>query len=221
MFEDNSYKAHDVHNDLYKALQKSLELDYLNQRLADQEEACKMKRKRRESPRTPPVSPLLQPPPLPPPAGASGALGTSGASGSSQMPRLPPPPSAGTSGSTQQQGDKTPSSSKTMASTHQSMAWTTSDTRYESNGFTATHETSPSDDLMHDDSIPDEQVHLSDNEDSRNDHLPKENVRTDWWKPLPEEERPSYLPEPLGSFPFLQFVPDVKHLGFTSIGVNY
>ncbi|GJR41013.1 hypothetical protein Tco_1216697 [Tanacetum coccineum] len=34
------------------------------------------------------------------------------------------------------------------------MAWTTSDTRYESTGFTATHETSPSDDLMHDDSIP-------------------------------------------------------------------
>ncbi|GJY81543.1 hypothetical protein Tco_0494294 [Tanacetum coccineum] len=54
------------------------------------------------------------------------------------------------------------------------MAWTTSDTRYESTGFTATHETSPSDDLMHDDSIP---------------------RRTDWWKPLPEEERPA-TPEP-------------------------
>ncbi|GJR78469.1 retrovirus-related pol polyprotein from transposon TNT 1-94 [Tanacetum coccineum] len=35
MFEDNSYKAHDVYNDLYEALQKSLELDYSNQRLAD------------------------------------------------------------------------------------------------------------------------------------------------------------------------------------------
>ncbi|GJX89498.1 hypothetical protein Tco_0341512 [Tanacetum coccineum] len=57
MFKDNSYKAHDVHNDLYKALQKSLELDYSNQRLADQEEARKMKRKRRESPRTPLGSP--------------------------------------------------------------------------------------------------------------------------------------------------------------------
>ncbi|GKG05040.1 hypothetical protein Tco_0315427, partial [Tanacetum coccineum] len=39
MFKENSYQAHDVHNDLYKALQKSLELDYTNQRLADQEEA--------------------------------------------------------------------------------------------------------------------------------------------------------------------------------------
>ncbi|GKF57643.1 hypothetical protein Tco_0171180, partial [Tanacetum coccineum] len=35
MFEDNSYQAHDVHNDLYEAQQKSLELDYSNQRLAN------------------------------------------------------------------------------------------------------------------------------------------------------------------------------------------
>ncbi|GKE62908.1 hypothetical protein Tco_1513275 [Tanacetum coccineum] len=83
MFEDNSYKAHDVYNDLYEALHKSLELDYSNQHLADKEEARKMKRKRRESPRTPPVSPPSQPPPPPPPAGALGALGTSGPSGSS------------------------------------------------------------------------------------------------------------------------------------------
>ncbi|GKB30629.1 hypothetical protein Tco_0870030 [Tanacetum coccineum] len=72
MFEDNSYKANDVHNDLYEAPQKSLELDYSNQRLADQEEAR-----------------------------VSGAPGTLGASGSSQMPS-PPPLSTGTSGSAQQ-----------------------------------------------------------------------------------------------------------------------
>ncbi|GJX93052.1 hypothetical protein Tco_0347638 [Tanacetum coccineum] len=73
MFEDNTYKTHKVYNDLYEALQKSVELDYSNQRLADQEEAHKKKRKRRESPRTPPGSPPTQPPPPPPPAGASGA----------------------------------------------------------------------------------------------------------------------------------------------------
>ncbi|GKG04491.1 hypothetical protein Tco_0314878, partial [Tanacetum coccineum] len=50
-------------------------------------------------------------------------------------------------------------------------------------------------DLMHDDSIPDEHVHLSDDEDSGNDHLPKDNVRKDWWKPLPEDERLA-TPEP-------------------------
>ncbi|GJT26674.1 hypothetical protein Tco_0906949 [Tanacetum coccineum] len=197
MFEDKSYEAHEDHKNLYDALQKSLERDYSNQLLADLDEARKKKRKRRESPRTPPGSPHSQPPP---PAGASGAPGTSGASGSSQLPLPPPPPSTGTSGSAQQQGSKAPSSSKTAASTHQSMAWTTSDTRYESTGFTATQETSPSDDLMQDDSILDEQVHLSDDDDSGNDHPPKDNLRKDWWKPLPEEDRPA-TPEPAWTIP--------------------
>ncbi|GJU15939.1 hypothetical protein Tco_1143905 [Tanacetum coccineum] len=127
MFEDDSYKANNVHKDLYEALQKSLELDYSNQRLADQEEAC-----------------------------ASGAPRTLGASGSSQLPP-PPPPSTGTPGSTPQQGREALSSSKTTASAQQSMAWTTSDTRYESIGIAGAQELSPSDDLMHDDSAPDEQ----------------------------------------------------------------
>ncbi|GJU05515.1 hypothetical protein Tco_1121945 [Tanacetum coccineum] len=74
MFEDNTYKTHEVHNDLCEALQKLVELDYSNQRLADQEEARKQKRKSRESPRTPLGSPPTQPPPPPPPAGASSAL---------------------------------------------------------------------------------------------------------------------------------------------------
>ncbi|GKE40651.1 hypothetical protein Tco_1464056, partial [Tanacetum coccineum] len=76
MFEDNTYKTHEAHNDLYEALQKSVELDYSSQHLADQEEARKKKRKRR----------------------------TSRASGSSQLPLPPPLPSTGTSGSAQQQG---------------------------------------------------------------------------------------------------------------------
>ncbi|GJU05944.1 hypothetical protein Tco_1122374 [Tanacetum coccineum] len=92
MFEDNSYKAHDVHNDLYEALQKTME------------------------------SPPLQPPPPPPPAGASGAPCTSGASWSSQLLPPPLPPSTDTSGSAQQQGSKAPSSSNTAALASQSMA---------------------------------------------------------------------------------------------------
>ncbi|GKB44784.1 hypothetical protein Tco_0889726 [Tanacetum coccineum] len=109
----------------------SLELDYLNQRLADQEEARKKRRKRRDVPRTPPGSPPSQPPPLPPPAGTSHTL-----------------------------GNKASSSSKTAASASQSMAWTTSDTRYESAGVFGTHKLSPNDSLMQDDSIPEEHVHL-------------------------------------------------------------
>ncbi|GJS27993.1 retrovirus-related pol polyprotein from transposon TNT 1-94 [Tanacetum coccineum] len=137
IFEDNSYKAYKAHNDLYEALQKSLELDYSNQRLADQEEARKKKRKKCAALRTPSGSPPSPPPPPPPLAGASGAPG-----------------------SAQQAGSEAPSSSKYAASIHQSMAWTTSDTRFESTNFMAAQELSPTDSLMQDDSIPDEQNSL-------------------------------------------------------------
>nr|GFA72289.1 hypothetical protein [Tanacetum cinerariifolium] len=112
----------------------------------------------------------LQPPPPTRLAGASGAPGTLEASGSSKFP-LPPPSSlsTGTFGSAQQQGSK---------------ALT---------GVSGTQELSPTDSLIQDHSILDEQVHLSDDEDSKNDHLPKADSRKDWWKPLPEEERPATL----------------------------
>nr|GEU41327.1 hypothetical protein [Tanacetum cinerariifolium] len=94
------------------------------------------KRKRRDLPRTPFGSPPLQPPPPPPSVGASSALGTSGALGSSQFPPPPPAPSTSTFSFTQQQGSEDPSSSKSAALAPQSMAWTTSDTRYEGKPIT-------------------------------------------------------------------------------------
>ncbi|GJY80035.1 hypothetical protein Tco_0492786 [Tanacetum coccineum] len=78
-----------------------------------------------------------------------------------------------------------------MASTLESMAWTTSDTRYESIGVFADQDSSPTESLMHDDSTPSEQVQSSDDEDIGNDQKPEADTRKDWWKPLPEEERPS------------------------------
>nr|GEW84893.1 hypothetical protein [Tanacetum cinerariifolium] len=59
------------------------------------------------------------------------------------------------------------------------------------------------------DSIPDKQVHLSDDEDSRNDHLPTADLRKGWWKPLPAEKRPM-TPEPTWTIPFSN-VSDVKN----------
>ncbi|GKC63117.1 hypothetical protein Tco_1095715, partial [Tanacetum coccineum] len=106
-----------------------------------------------------------------------------------------PPLSTGTSRSAQQQGSQALSSSKTAASASQSMAWTTSDTQYESADIPRAQELSPTDYLMQDDSIPKEHVLLSDDEDLENDHQPKADLRKDWWKPLPEEERPT-TPEP-------------------------
>ncbi|GJU57173.1 hypothetical protein Tco_1234939 [Tanacetum coccineum] len=48
----------------------------------------------------------------------------------------------------------------------------------------------PIDDIL----IPDD-MHLSDSEDTRADHLPKIKNRPDWLKPIPEEETPE-TPEP-------------------------
>ncbi|GJY56821.1 hypothetical protein Tco_0455936 [Tanacetum coccineum] len=159
MFEDESYKANNVHKDLYEALQKSLELDYSNQRLTDQEEARKKRRKRRDTPRSPLGSPPSQPPPLHPLACASGAPGTSG---SSQLKPPSPPPSTGISGSTP----------------------------YESTGIAGAQELSPSDDLMHDDSAPDEQVQVSDDQDSENDHPPAADVENNWASALASSYEP-------------------------------
>ncbi|GKB98536.1 hypothetical protein Tco_0984673, partial [Tanacetum coccineum] len=145
--------------------------DYSNQLLEYLDEARRKKRKRRVSPRTPLGSPPSPPPHPPPPASASGAPGT-----------------------------KAPSSSKTVALALQSMAWTTYDTRYDSGGISRAQELSPTDSLMHDDSIPDEQVHFSNDEDSGNDHLLKADLRKDWWKPLPTEERLT-TPEPAWTIP--------------------
>nr|GEY82013.1 hypothetical protein [Tanacetum cinerariifolium] len=94
---------------------------------------------------------------------------------------------------------KASSSSKTTALTLQSISWTTSDTRYESTGVSAAQESSPIDFMINDDSIPDEQVQLSDDEDIKNDQFPKADTRKYWWKPLPKKERPT-TPELLGPF---------------------
>nr|GEX07744.1 hypothetical protein [Tanacetum cinerariifolium] len=130
---DKSYEAHEDHKKLYDALETSLERDYSDQLLSDLEDARQKKTKRRDVPRTPSGSPPPQPPPPLPLADASGAPSTSRASGYSQLPPPAPPLSTGTSGSTQQQGSESLSSSKTQ-------------------------ELSPTDSLIQDDSIPDEQA---------------------------------------------------------------
>nr|GFB36099.1 hypothetical protein [Tanacetum cinerariifolium] len=52
---------------------------------------------------------------------------------------------------------------------------------------------------MDDDMAPDAQVHSSDDEDIRNAHILKVNLRQDWWKPI-EEDKPA-TPEPAWSIP--------------------
>ncbi|GJR96287.1 retrovirus-related pol polyprotein from transposon TNT 1-94 [Tanacetum coccineum] len=65
IWETNSYKAHDDHKKLYEALEKSMDCDYSDQLLTDLAEARRNKKKRHDSPKTPPGSSQL-PPPHPP-----------------------------------------------------------------------------------------------------------------------------------------------------------
>nr|GEZ80801.1 hypothetical protein [Tanacetum cinerariifolium]GEZ81427.1 hypothetical protein [Tanacetum cinerariifolium] len=192
MWETDSYKTHKDHMQLYEALKKSMNRDHSEELAKDLTEACKKKKKSRDLPKTPPGSPSHQPPPPPPPSGPSGATGSPGASGSSQVTSSPPP-SPSTNQEGQSKGSARPSSSKTAASAEY-QAWTMTDTRLgPSISFT------PTDLQMDDDMAPDAKAQSFDDEDIRNAHIPKVNVRQDWWKPL-EEERPA-TPEPAWSIP--------------------
>ncbi|GJT50652.1 hypothetical protein Tco_0976809 [Tanacetum coccineum] len=117
---------------------------------------------------------------------------TSGASGLSQLPPPPPPPS--TNQSDQSKSTAAPSSSKTATSAEYT-AWTTTNTRLKPSVSLI-----PEDLHMDADSAPDEQVHSSNDEDIRNAHIPKVNLKQDWWKPLSEEDRLA-TPEPAWSIP--------------------
>nr|GEY13843.1 E-beta-farnesene synthase [Tanacetum cinerariifolium] len=171
IWETNSYKTHEDHMMLFEALEKSMNRDHSKELLKDLAEAYKKKKKRHDLPKTPPGSPPHQPPPPPPPAGPSGALGSHRASGSSQV-LPPPPPPLSTNQEGQSHGFTAPSSSKTAASAEYK-AWTMTDTRLR-----------PS---------------TSDDEDIKNAHILKVNLRQDWWKPL-KKDRPA-TPEPAWSIP--------------------
>nr|GEY18614.1 hypothetical protein [Tanacetum cinerariifolium] len=98
----------DIPQQLFEALEKSMNRDHSEELVQDLAEAHKKKKKSRKSPKTPPRSPSHQPPPPPPPAGPSEPSGAPGASRSSQVP--PPPPS-----STSQESPLRPSISLTPA----------------------------------------------------------------------------------------------------------
>nr|GEX39822.1 hypothetical protein [Tanacetum cinerariifolium] len=66
--------------------------DHTDELLKDLAEARRKKKKRHDSPKTPPGSPPHQLPPLSPPAGPSKTLGSLGASRSSHVLLPPPPP---------------------------------------------------------------------------------------------------------------------------------
>nr|GEW81971.1 retrovirus-related Pol polyprotein from transposon TNT 1-94 [Tanacetum cinerariifolium] len=191
MWETESYKTHEDHAQLFKAIEKSMNRDHSEELAQDLAKARKKKKKSRESPKTPPGSPPHHPPPPHPLAGSSRASGAPGASGSSQIPPSPPPLS--TTQESPSKGSAPPSSSQTAASTEY-QAWTTTDIR-----LRPSISSTPADLEMDEDMGPDEQAQLSDDEDIVSAHIPEVNFRQGWWKPL-EEEQPA-TPEPAWSIP--------------------
>nr|GEU88754.1 copia protein [Tanacetum cinerariifolium] len=112
-------------------------------------------------------------------------MGDPGAFRSSQLPPPPPPPPPlFTSQESPSKGSAAPSPSKTAASAKY-QAWTTTDVR-----VMPSISLTPADLEMDEDMGPDEQAQLSDDEDIGSAHIPKVNLRQDWWKPL-EEEQPA------------------------------
>nr|GEZ16372.1 hypothetical protein [Tanacetum cinerariifolium] len=86
-------------------------------------------------------------------------------------------------------------------------------------GISGTQELSLIDSLIQDDSIPNEQIHSSNDEDSENDRLPKADSRKDWWKPPHEEERPT-TPEPAWTIPSSN-VSDTENNWATALASTY
>nr|GEX72696.1 reverse transcriptase domain-containing protein [Tanacetum cinerariifolium] len=177
----------------YPNVQENLKLtvkEQTDQILTNLVELRRKKKRRHDSPKTSPGSPPHQPPPPPPTAGPFGTSRSFGESGSSQV--SPPPPSTNQEG--QSHGSTAPSSSKTAASAEYTV-WTTSDTRFKLSVSSILKDLH-----MDDDSALDKHIHSSDDEDIKNDHIPKVNLMHDWRKPLSEEDRPA-TPEPACSIP--------------------
>nr|GEX56306.1 E-beta-farnesene synthase [Tanacetum cinerariifolium] len=101
------------------------------------------------------------------------------------MPPLPPPPLS-TNQESQSKGSVVPSSSKTAASAEY-QAWTTTNIR-----LRPSISLTPTDLEIDEDLGLDEQAQSSDDEEIGIAHIPKVNLRQDWWKPF-EEERPTTL----------------------------
>nr|GEV59296.1 hypothetical protein [Tanacetum cinerariifolium] len=211
MWETKSYKSHEDHMQLYEALEKSLNRDHSQELTQDLAEARKKKKKSRESPKTPRGSPPHKPPPPRPPTGPSGASGAPRASGSSQVPPPPPPPSS-TNQESQSKGSAAPNSSKTAALAEY-QAWTTTDIR-----LRLSISLTPADLVIDEDMALDEQAQSSDDEDIGSAHIPKVNLRQDWWKPF-EEERPT-TPKPSWSIPSSD-VPILTNNWASALASNY
>ncbi|GJQ95802.1 hypothetical protein Tco_0006941 [Tanacetum coccineum] len=165
-----SVQAIEVHGGLNEALNHLILRDESEQFDANKSKERKKMKSKQDSLKTPPGSPPPPPPP-PPPSGASGASGTTRASDSAQDP-LPPPPS----------------------SKHPIRCLDNDNLLFELCLLF------PEDVLLYEESDFPALDMVSDDEDISSRHIPKVDLKQDWFKPLSEDERPA-TPEPAWSIP--------------------
>ncbi|GJZ79140.1 hypothetical protein Tco_0643977 [Tanacetum coccineum] len=86
--------------------------------------------------------------------------------------------------------DRASDSIKLPVATHQSSAWTISDTIDKPSGSSVHHLSPPEDQQMNDDLVPADEEHTSSDDDDLG-IVPKVPLRKDWWKPCDDDEKPA------------------------------
>ncbi|GJX37089.1 retrovirus-related pol polyprotein from transposon TNT 1-94 [Tanacetum coccineum] len=166
--------------DLPTSDMKEILASTLEQFDADKSEERKKMKSKQDSPKTLPGSPPPPPPPLPP-SGASGDFGTTRASDSAQDP-LPPPPSPNT------QSDGSLQVSTSQACPRQ--CYYALQSLDNDNLLFELCLLFPEDVFLHEESDFAALDMVSDDEDIGSRHIPRVDLKQDWFKPLSEDERP-------------------------------
>ncbi|GKB46990.1 hypothetical protein Tco_0897743 [Tanacetum coccineum] len=125
------------------------------------------------------------------------------------LPSPPPPPSPGVSGASD--------SIKLPVATHQSSAWTISDTRDKPSGSSVHHLSPPEDQQMNDDLVPADEEHTFGNDDLGK--VLKVPLRKDWWKPCDDDEKPA-TSEPAWVIP-TSYIPDAVNNWANALATTY
>ncbi|GKC95991.1 hypothetical protein Tco_1161433 [Tanacetum coccineum] len=178
MFESGSYKKHPDHATLYDALEKSMSRDNME---ALHEELSKSHH------------------PPPPKDSDQNKIRRHDSDASSS--NLPPPKDY--EQSTKKKNDSGASTYR-QHSAKTSLAWLITDTRDAPSG-SSMHMSEPQSEQSSDDTpIPNEEQ-VSDSDDNDNTYVPKVSPIAEWFRPIPEEDRPETL-EPKWTIPQMSFL---------------
>ncbi|GJR63953.1 hypothetical protein Tco_0010018 [Tanacetum coccineum] len=132
-----------------------------------------------------------------------------------QGPPHPPPPDSDPS---KKRRHDSGASGSSQPPASQSSAWKSTDTRDAPTSSSKQHSGPLAKQLVKDILMP-ETANLSDSEDNDSVHLPKTKQRTEWLKPIPDDERPA-TPEPAWVIP-TSHVPNAENNWANALATTY